>query len=199
MLYPTKTVERTEKLFKEAFAGLIKEKGYSKVTVKDIVEKADFNRSSFYNYFNDKEAIAEDITLEIIAGFIRASRKPYENSSQINFNLLSPSSLPVFEYIYDSRKYFDLLTVVDTIPNLGDRLIQAIKNIYKEELQFISNKNTVDFNSSNLINYRTYGFYGMIHEWITSRYMASPQEMTKELISLFCYSTPSAKVKVVKR
>ena len=47
-------MRRSKKSFKKNFIDLIQEKGYKNVTVTDIVERADYNRSTFYMYFRDK-------------------------------------------------------------------------------------------------------------------------------------------------
>ncbi|WP_282020247.1 TetR/AcrR family transcriptional regulator [Planomicrobium okeanokoites] len=39
---------RTKQDFKKAFTELINEKGYSHVTVTDIVQRAEYNRATFY-------------------------------------------------------------------------------------------------------------------------------------------------------
>ncbi len=48
-------VGRTWRLLREALGSLIAEKGYGSITVKDILDRADVGRSTFYTHFRDKD------------------------------------------------------------------------------------------------------------------------------------------------
>jgi AcrR family transcriptional regulator len=48
-------VRRTRELLRSALISLIEEKGYERITVQDILDRADVGRSTFYTHFTDKE------------------------------------------------------------------------------------------------------------------------------------------------
>lgn len=48
-------VRRTKELLRRALLALITEKGYERVTVQEIIDRADVGRSTFYAHFRDKE------------------------------------------------------------------------------------------------------------------------------------------------
>lgn len=48
-------VRRTKDLLRGALLALIKEKGYERVTVQEIIDRADVGRSTFYAHFRDKD------------------------------------------------------------------------------------------------------------------------------------------------
>jgi AcrR family transcriptional regulator len=50
-------VRRTRRILIEALIQLILEKGYSRITVQDILDRADVGRSTFYSHFRDQEAL----------------------------------------------------------------------------------------------------------------------------------------------
>lgn len=50
-------VRRTRRLLHEAFINLVLEKGFERLTVQDILDRADVGRSTFYSHFRDKEAL----------------------------------------------------------------------------------------------------------------------------------------------
>jgi AcrR family transcriptional regulator len=48
-------VRRTRRLLREALLGLVAEKGYDRVTVQDVIDRADLSRATFYAHFRDKD------------------------------------------------------------------------------------------------------------------------------------------------
>ena len=50
-------VRRTRTLLVQALVSLILERGYARITVQDILDRADVGRSTFYAHFRDKEAL----------------------------------------------------------------------------------------------------------------------------------------------
>ena len=58
---------RSKRLIREAFAQLIKERqDISKITVSEIVKRADISKSTFYCHYNDIYAVADEFGDEII-------------------------------------------------------------------------------------------------------------------------------------
>lgn len=52
---------RSRRMIRVAFESLIREREFSKITVTDIVERADLNRSTFYAHYPDIYGIVEEI------------------------------------------------------------------------------------------------------------------------------------------
>ncbi len=57
---------RSRKLIRQAFFELLKEKNFEKITVTDIVKKAEVNRSTFYAHYPDVMGVVEEIQAEIL-------------------------------------------------------------------------------------------------------------------------------------
>ncbi|AFS79070.1 transcriptional regulator TetR family [Gottschalkia acidurici 9a] len=52
---------RTKKLIIDAFISLVKEKDFHSISIKDITNLANINRSTFYSHFSDKYILLEKI------------------------------------------------------------------------------------------------------------------------------------------
>jgi hypothetical protein len=50
-------VQKTKKVLTESLIHLILEKGYEKVTIQDIIDKANVGRSTFYTHYENKEQL----------------------------------------------------------------------------------------------------------------------------------------------
>lgn len=57
---------RSRRMIRQAFLELLREKPYEKITVTDIVNRADINRSTFYAHYPDVRGLVEEIMNEAI-------------------------------------------------------------------------------------------------------------------------------------
>lgn len=57
---------RSRRFIRQAFMELVKEKRLEKITVTDIVSRADINRSTFYAHYADVRALIEEIQQEFV-------------------------------------------------------------------------------------------------------------------------------------
>jgi AcrR family transcriptional regulator len=74
-------VRRTRRLLREALLGLLRERGYDRVTVQDVLDRADLGRATFYAHFRDKDDLLLSAFGEVrealrqhLAAFARAWR-----------------------------------------------------------------------------------------------------------------------------
>lgn len=57
MLDQDRRVRRTRRALHEALIALVLERGYERLTVQDVLDRADVGRSTFYAHYRDKEAL----------------------------------------------------------------------------------------------------------------------------------------------
>ena len=62
-------VLRTRKAIRNAFVQLISERPVESITVKDIADRADINRKTFYNHYTDINELIDDLENEVIRAF----------------------------------------------------------------------------------------------------------------------------------
>src|SRR5690242_375248 len=56
--------ERTRQMLRQAFLEVVQEKGLTKASVQDIVDRANVSRGTFYAHYADKYALIEVIIRE---------------------------------------------------------------------------------------------------------------------------------------
>jgi len=61
-----KQFERTDRDIRDAFLKILKQKSFEKITVQEIIEEAMINRSTFYQHFEDKYAIVEQLQKKFV-------------------------------------------------------------------------------------------------------------------------------------
>jgi AcrR family transcriptional regulator len=127
---------QTRKDLIDAFWQIYCEKRIEKITVKDITTKAGYNRSTFYEYFNDVYDVLEQLEDSVLPNL----------STHHKITILTERELVVhfnqFSKIYQERcNYYSVL-----LGDNGDPAFQGkFKNVFRPLLmQLFSNYNTED-------------------------------------------------------
>ncbi len=67
-------VRYTQRVLKESFLSLLREKPVNKITVKEVCELAELNRATFYAHYSDCFALMESIEQELLEAFGQSLR-----------------------------------------------------------------------------------------------------------------------------
>ena len=90
-------VRRTRELLRNAFVSLVHEKGYDRVTVQDILDRADVGRSTFYAHYRDKEDLLRS-GFEDVHAALAAEKEAAEQQTGAETPFLEPL-LAVFRHV----------------------------------------------------------------------------------------------------
>lgn len=125
----SKAMTKTKEDFIDAFWGLYCEKRIEKITVKEITQKAGYNRSTFYEYFIDVYDVLEEIETSIIP----------------NINELPPIAMSTgdlgmpfdnFMELYEQNgKYYSVLLGDNGDAAFASKLKNSIKPMLQENLK----------------------------------------------------------------
>ena len=99
-----KSSAKTKKLIISTFAELIKEnKELNKVTVSELVKRADINRGTFYNHFDSIYGVAEEVEADVIKVLFEDNKNL--NSIDDIYNYLDN----VISYLKENEEIYRLL------------------------------------------------------------------------------------------
>ena len=168
---------KTKKAIFQAFSELLKEKELRKITVQEIVDKADISRVTFYKYYLDVYDLYDKIESELLTNIglitLQLSDKPYDNFFK-----------EIINYIYNNRATFDMVFSPNSTNKLRDKLSRIIEGILKK---IYSEKLNIPIDSEDLAYiccYRSSGFLAVIQKWVQNGFSQSCEIMVKR-ISLF--------------
>ncbi|MGY3717895.1 TetR/AcrR family transcriptional regulator [Sutcliffiella cohnii] len=178
----SKQALRTKSFLKKAFIEMVHKKGYSAVTVKDIVDHTQYNRTTYYVYYQNICELVEELMDEMFEAIQYYSMCKYESDSRVKVEELTTTSFDLLYYIYDHRDYFTLILLEDTLPNIHQQLPEAI-------FKLLSNKFDIQYDVSSVDDYHqkrymAYGTAGLIKDWIVQDFDVTPAEMTERLIRI---------------
>jgi AcrR family transcriptional regulator len=99
-------VRRTRRALREALIGLILEKGYERITVQEILDRADVVRSTFYAHYRDKESLL----LSCFEDMLQQLRLMIaETAPGTPLSDLSRPALLLYEHAGSNRRVFQAL------------------------------------------------------------------------------------------
>ncbi|MFD1779065.1 TetR/AcrR family transcriptional regulator [Fredinandcohnia salidurans] len=173
---------RTKNFLKKAFIEMVHKKGYSAVTVKDIVDHAQYNRTTYYVYYQNIYDLVEELMDEMFEAIQYYSMSKYQSDSRVKVEELTTNSFDLLYYIYDHRDYFTLLLLEDTLPHIHQQLPEAIFNLLKNKFDILYDVPSVD--DYHQKRYMAYGTAGLIMDWIARDFDVTPGEMTERLIRI---------------
>lgn len=163
----------TKTLIYDTFIELLKEKPFDRITVRDIVEKCNINRNTFYYHYADiYELLDEIFRMEVseinspsppgrrwLVGLIKLLESCYSNKKIIN-NICASRSYDYLEsYLYKSGRKMMSEFVREKV---GDR------DVDDESLEFI-------------ISFFQYAVTGVISEWFRTGMRETPRLMLRRL------------------
>lgn len=180
---------RTKRVIRDALADLIEEKGFERVTVRDLTEKADINRGTFYLHYQDKYDLLAKSEKEII-------EQMRDLLTKLNPDLTFESDLAsepirilaeLFEYIQGNGRFMRLILGPKGDPSFQVMLKQFMKENFLRKVMSKSNENKLLVPLDPLIEYVSSAHLGVIQHWLDKGMQESPKEMAVLLAKITFY------------
>jgi AcrR family transcriptional regulator len=168
---------RTKKLLMKSLTSLMREKKINKITVTELTELADINRSTFYLNYKDIHDMIEQIETEMFDEFNQQLEKLYicdpSRENTLSFFMF------VFEFVKDNADICKVLLGQD-----GDyTFLNKFKVAIMESQPPIVHK--LDKTCSRyFMPFAVAGCIGAIQQWLQDDMETSPRDISEFIISL---------------
>jgi AcrR family transcriptional regulator len=179
---PEKTSE-TKKTFVDAFCALFLNNPFEKITVQEIVRKAGYNRSTFYQYFKDTNELLEYLEDKIIASIKEAVDT---NCGHVDF---ADSFIQSFSDLHkEAKKYVGVLLAN---PNSAKFALRAKEAMMPAILRHF-NISEKDEKSIYVLEFYFAGVISIANKWICEGRRVPPGEISLLLRTLLTEGVLSA-------
>lgn len=115
-------VVKTIEGIKRAFESLICEKDYGKITVKELCDRAQINKKTFYHYYETLDFLLAEMQTELSTGFIDKI-KDYELPAE-----LDKVNRVFFEYSAEQGLAYEKITCSGTYHSIRDEMIENVND-----------------------------------------------------------------------
>jgi AcrR family transcriptional regulator len=164
----------TKQLLKDALMHLMQQKPISKITIKEICETAELNRSTFYLHYTDPYQLLQNIENEVLDLSASYMDKIREESNPTSY-LTS-----FFQYVKSNQQVFSVLLLGTENPEFQTKLIMQTLS-YVRDLSVIPDSG---IESKYLYIYLMQGSSNLLKEWIRSDFDISAEELAKLSVKL---------------
>lgn len=167
--------QNIEQVLKKVLIELMHSVDADKISVKDVAQKANISRASFYRYYNSIDDILQSIEDEFIEGMRDCSR--YYISTPINIHKLGqpyPSFIQIAEFLSGHKEEFLVLTGFHGDARFVSRFKKLIKEFYCGKIAF---EGIITDNVDVYIEFVIAGNISAIRYWLEKKPNMKPEDI----------------------
>ena len=169
-------IRRTRRLLKESLIQLMQEKEFMNISVREVTERADLNRGTFYLHYQDTRHLLQDIENETLLEF-QQMLDQYREAPQKRS--LMPMLNPLIDYVSENagicRVLFENSAAIDFLSLLRQGIHENGQEIIQELFPDTEGA-VVDY----FFEFITCGLIGLMKHWLDSG-QALPREQLAEI------------------
>lgn len=180
-----RSVRHTKSRIREGFLSLLKEKPIKEISVKELTDKIDLNRGTFYFHYKDIYDLQNQLEEAILSELSEMFNPANNPQDDIYKNLCQ-----LFNFLKDNADFCSIMFG----PNGDAMFIKKTKDIVNQALMVILKNRTpgkdasqYDFFDAFLIN----GFLGMVQVWYNNDMLQTPEDMAVFATSIITSSFES--------
>lgn len=172
--------QKTRDAIFEAFSGLLSEKRYSKITVQEIIDKANVGRSTFYSHFETKDELLKALCTDLFH-HVFSENPGAENTHDFSLSGSNSHALitHILYHLRDNKK--NIIGILSC--ESGELFLQFFKQYLNElvEEHFLQDysRRTNEVPYDFLLNHITGSFVEMVQWWIKNNMTQTPEQLAE--------------------
>jgi len=182
-------VVRTHKLLREALVGLIAERGYDAITVRDIAERATLNRATFYLHFRDKEDLLNRGFEEIWAELSPENPFPQAPHGQLSLDATRDKVRTDFEHLAKYAAVYRAMIGKDGVGSFVRRMQEHVQQTIAHRLQpLVARRRASDPPLEIVLRFVASAYVGLMRWWVENDMPLTADEMADKIVQLYAMS-----------
>ncbi len=169
----------TKRFLKESLIELMEEKPINKISVSELCDKADINRSTFYNHYSDQYDLLQQMEEEIIddvnAMLADCEYQKYDSK-------LMQILAYIFEYIRDNSRACRILLSEQGDVHFQKQILMIAHESYVTEL--VTRNRLEEDTATDIYLFIVNGSIGLIQSWLKNGMKKSAHEMAELIVRL---------------
>lgn len=175
---------QTENLILNIFAELINEKGFGKVTVKDITGRSKISRGAFYLHYEDKYDLLDHCEKSIVNDLKLISSEMLNISHGSDIQDLKHFFTKIIYYYKKNASIVSSLILNSPNSELQKWLKNQVGYNVLNSYYNITGSDKLPISIEYLSSYLYYGHLGILSQWFYSGMKETPEEIADIIIEL---------------
>lgn len=150
----------------------MEEKSIQKITVSELCEASEINRSTFYNHYESPADVLKEIEMDVVNDLMQIWQ---ENNEEKNWSINKRAEV-LCSYLQDNKELSKLLLRESDINSEFASLLHQsshIRSIYDETFAYVKSEDSKRL----MITFLSNGTYHMIRQWILEDIPKTPKEI----------------------
>ncbi|RAW15230.1 TetR/AcrR family transcriptional regulator [Paenibacillus taichungensis] len=183
---------RTRVMISNALLKILPQKAYTEISVVDIAEQANINRSTFYAHFLDKDDLLDSMVNEKfqLLEELLAERNAHLGSLP-SFNEPDPIFAVLFEHILEHDEFYRVMLLINPAGNFNSRLNEVIREMFLDRIAQLGMEQK-EVPLEILLDHISFSTIGIIHKWLADSKVNSPHHMALQLTRIALLGTYKA-------
>ncbi|MDO4272157.1 MAG: TetR/AcrR family transcriptional regulator C-terminal domain-containing protein [Eubacteriales bacterium] len=163
-------ITKSKKAIQSAFLEMLLDVGFDAITVKDMAEKADISRKTFYLHYLDKY----DLLNEIVDEMIRELTELCEKKKDKGF---VEGTVLWFYYFEDQKPFFQALFSTESTITFRHRLLDFIMEQLNNKLEGVSDEK----NTEVLRKFMAMAVLGVLESYVLNQFHVGIEEIAQQV------------------
>lgn len=175
-------IARTRVMIFDAVIAMMQKQSYAEISIVDIADKANINRSTFYAHFVDKEDLLEQLIAHNVDLLTQSMQKtkPYAPSEPASGEP-DPIFLALFEHAFEYSLFYRVMLLRTSEGGFRNKLQEAVRDSFFQRLTKLGLEQKLHVPLDLLLDYICLSSCGILERWLDSHQVYSPHHMALQL------------------
>lgn len=174
VLREDRRIQRTRRMLNEAMLALVVEKPWDSISIRDITDRADVNRATFYHHYQAKEdllaaALAERFNA-LVESFAPLPVVPVEESDD-------ELDVRLFRYVQENAPLFRALIGEEGLGKTTFRISQVVAEISERMIRGWPDAETLAYPIEVAAQHKAGSLLGLVRWWLVNDMPYTAEEM----------------------
>ena len=173
-------IRRTKQTLYEGLLKLMQQKPIQQISVQELTQLCDLNRSTFYLHYSSIFQLLEEMEQEVLQGLHQVlDRFEQENITPVtNFELSEGAMVQAFQFLSDHRDFCSIVLIDSGDSHFIRQVIEVVRNrclgLWTKMLE-----NQPDYLADYFLSFVLSGCLGVIENWIKNGLQESPTQVAQ--------------------
>lgn len=182
--------QRTRRLILDALRRLLETRDFRDITVQDIIQQAQINRTTFYRHHLDKYDLVESTLRDNLQQWVDALEHETHDLSRVNLDQPPAAWGKLFSQLTEQRQFYQATIGQGSKISFADYAERLLAGVTQARLQRLYPQSRHPHIPNEVVTvFATHALLGVVRWWLHDAPQYSPQDVATWLFQLLTTGT----------